>query len=75
MDDIDLANEHAEMHRQHALRAHFSTRPVREDGQDQKLFGPRLCIDCGEEIETARLHALPYAVRCVDCQAKKERRQ
>ena len=34
----------------------------------------RTCSDCGEEIEPARLTALPYAVRCIGCQQKKERR-
>lgn len=26
------------------------------------------CIDCGEEIGSARKKALPSAVRCIDCQ-------
>ena len=30
------------------------------------------CADCGEEIPMARLNALPFAVRCVDCQAAHE---
>ena len=34
-----------------------------------------LCIDCGASIATARLHAAPTALRCVDCQAKTERAQ
>ena len=32
-----------------------------------------LCMDCGVSIPTARLHANPTALRCVACQAKKER--
>ena len=31
-----------------------------------------LCIDCGVDIPTARLHASPTALRCVDCQEKAE---
>lgn len=31
-----------------------------------------LCIDCGNAIANARLHATPTALRCVDCQAKAE---
>jgi len=26
------------------------------------------CVACGDPIPTARLHALPFAVRCVACQ-------
>ena len=31
-----------------------------------------LCVDCGVDIVTARLHANPTAMRCVDCQSKLE---
>ena len=31
-----------------------------------------LCIDCGVDIPTARLHATPTALRCVGCQDKAE---
>ncbi|MEZ5646375.1 MAG: TraR/DksA C4-type zinc finger protein [Burkholderiaceae bacterium] len=34
-----------------------------------------LCIDCGVTIATARLHANPTALRCVDCQGKLEKSQ
>ena len=30
------------------------------------------CFDCGEEIAEKRLRALPFAVRCKDCEAAKE---
>ena len=32
------------------------------------------CIDCGEPIPAARLHAYPAAARCVGCQEAAERR-
>ena len=32
-----------------------------------------LCIDCGAGIATARLHATPTALRCLDCQAQQEK--
>jgi DnaK suppressor protein len=32
-----------------------------------------LCVDCGTAIATARLHANPTAMRCVDCQGKLEK--
>lgn len=31
-----------------------------------------LCMDCGIDIPTARLHASPTALRCVACQGKAE---
>src|ERR1700752_177076 len=30
------------------------------------------CFDCGEEIGEKRLHALPFAVRCKDCEEQRE---
>jgi len=30
------------------------------------------CIECGEDISEARLRALPFAVRCVDCEETRE---
>ena len=31
------------------------------------------CLDCGEDIPAARLHAAPEAPRCIVCQEKLER--
>jgi len=30
------------------------------------------CIACGDDISQARLRALPFAVRCVDCEESRE---
>jgi DnaK suppressor protein len=30
------------------------------------------CFDCGDEIAEKRLHALPFAVRCKDCEEARE---
>ena len=30
------------------------------------------CAECGEEIAAARLKALPFAVRCLDCEEARE---
>jgi len=32
------------------------------------------CADCGEPIPTARLQAQPFAIRCIGCQDRAERR-
>jgi len=31
------------------------------------------CADCGNAIETKRLEALPWAIRCADCATARER--
>ncbi|HYF57648.1 MAG TPA: TraR/DksA C4-type zinc finger protein [Burkholderiaceae bacterium] len=31
------------------------------------------CVDCGEEIPSARLEARPFAARCIACQERAER--
>jgi DnaK suppressor protein len=31
-----------------------------------------MCFECGEEISQARLRALPFAVRCKDCEEARE---
>lgn len=30
------------------------------------------CVDCGEPIGAQRKAAVPYAVRCIDCQSGRE---
>ena len=37
---------------------------------DQGDYG--YCFECGEEIGEKRLRALPFAVRCKDCEERKE---
>jgi len=32
-----------------------------------------LCLDCGAEIDGARLEAIPYAPLCLNCQTRRER--
>lgn len=83
MDDIDQAQQNDEFFRQAALRTHFagngitpSERPKPGPCSTETApgRGRRICRDCGDEIEPGRLEALPYAVRCVECQKKHERR-
>lgn len=33
------------------------------------------CVDCGKPVPEGRLEARPEAARCVQCQAKRERRR
>ena len=37
---------------------------------DNGTYG--LCVDCGAEIDGARLKAIPYTPLCMDCQSKLE---
>ena len=37
---------------------------------DEGTYGD--CFECGEEIAEARLRALPFAVRCKDCEEARE---
>jgi len=37
-----------------------------------KVYG--ICIDCGNDIPTARLRSCPEATRCTDCATKHERK-
>jgi DnaK suppressor protein len=37
---------------------------------EQGLYG--CCTECGDDIPIARLRALPFAVRCVDCEEARE---
>jgi DnaK suppressor protein len=37
---------------------------------DEGRYG--LCFECGDEISEARLRALPFAVRCKDCEEARE---
>jgi DnaK suppressor protein len=40
---------------------------------DQGSFGD--CVECGEKITVERLKALPFALRCRDCEDLRERAQ
>ena len=40
------------------------------DSLEEGSYG--MCADCGEEISEKRLHALPFARLCVECQSKRE---
>ena len=37
---------------------------------DERTYGN--CFECGEEIAEARLRALPFALRCKDCEEARE---
>jgi len=69
MDEIDVGNQHAEFFRKNAINA------ARCGTQGIALYiaGEKCCIDCEKPIPAKRLIANPGAIRCVKCQAEKER--
>ena len=47
-----------------------------EDALDRLQHGHYgICESCEQEIPLARLEAVPYAVRCINCQRESERKQ
>lgn len=68
MDIVDIANARADEHLQRDLANHRN-RPLETP---LVLDGVRVCKDCEEPIEPERLRAVPTAVRCVDCQSRKD---
>lgn len=85
MDEIDVAQQNEELFRQAALKTHFAGRQDTTLMTNDYEMGPascgsgtpshhKMCCACGAEIEPARLEAIPNVIRCVDCQARKERR-
>ncbi len=71
----------------HDLERHELSPDQRDDGRpgtldairaalcrlDEGTYGA--CTSCGQEIEAARLEAIPYAPRCLGCQRSSEPRR
>ena len=50
---------------------------VRWNGELERIFGLEegtfgYCFECGDDIAQQRLRALPFAVRCKDCEQARE---
>ena len=73
MDEIDVAQEHDQMMREHALFTTMIMLKKKEYFMPLILDGVRCCVDCKDEIPGERLSIKPGAVRCVSCQTRKER--
>lgn len=63
-DDVDLAHQHEEMHRAHALAA--------IERQRERQTGLPECRECGEDISELRQSL--GAELCIDCQTIAETR-
>jgi RNA polymerase-binding transcription factor DksA len=66
MDDADRATLYIER----AASAYYA-RQAKPPAAPQRLI--KNCCVCGESIESERRRAMPYAVRCIDCQMDYER--
>lgn len=64
-DAADQADQVCELNLKLALAAHESAQ--RDTGQI-RMDGEVRCIDCDEEVDAARVKALPQCVRCIACQ-------
>jgi DnaK suppressor protein len=62
--DLDIADLERDAKELEAVEA--ALKRIHEPG-----FG--VCADCGEEVPFTRLAASPASMRCVSCQAKRER--
>lgn len=70
MDEADYAKEAELADRQRALDAQQER--AREHEAPRERDGVRVCLDCGDPIEPARLRARPESVRCVWCKYIRE---
>jgi len=71
MDECDLAAQREEHYRDIAIRQARAASSEEEPLCDKN--GKRICLECEKRIPQKRLRAHPQAVRCVECQARKER--
>ncbi len=69
MDICDEANARADLFRENVLNA------ARQTEFELPLFigGVRCCLDCEGPIPAERLNVNPDAVRCVECQTRREK--
>lgn len=70
MDIIDEASARAELFGEIALN---TARQIQIPGLPLYINDIRCCLDCEGPIPAERLKVNPDAVRCVECQEKKDR--
>lgn len=71
-DDIDRANATAQFTNDLAIRQHLIDHAL---PPQWVIDGIVECLDCGIDIPSDRLDALPNCVRCIDCQFTHEIRE
>ena len=75
-DEVDDATTNAEEHFNHTLHRHYVDEMRQIEAARERAGSGLLdcCTDCGDDIGYQRLSAQPFAVRCLDCQDRYERR-
>jgi DnaK suppressor protein len=74
-DMVDMSDASIEEEMSFALLEMRATMLVRIDAALARLASGEygVCAECAEPIALGRLRALPFAVRCLDCEARVER--
>lgn len=75
-DEVDDATTNAEEHFNHTLHRHYVDEMRQIEAARERAVSGLLdsCADCGEDIGYKRLTVQPFAVRCLDCQDRYERK-
>jgi DnaK suppressor protein len=74
VDAADFAQKSNEVYLDAALKAQLAKNKIATPSEGRLAMTSRECLDCGEKINPKRLTANPKAVRCIECQTAKERR-
>ncbi len=76
-DDVDIASDTIDRELLNSLGQQDANRLTAIENALERInrgtFG--ICPMCGKEIPEARLEALPYAVLCVSCQEKEDKKR
>jgi RNA polymerase-binding transcription factor DksA len=75
-DQVDLATTTAEDELNHTMHERYLQELRQVDAARERAANGLLdcCSECGGEIGYERLRAQPFAVRCVECQSRHERK-
>ena len=75
-DQVDLATTTVEDEINHTMHERYLQELRQSEAARERAVNGLLdcCSECGGEIGYDRLRAQPFAVRCVDCQSRHERR-
>jgi RNA polymerase-binding transcription factor DksA len=71
--DESVATLFADLEQADVTRDLAEFRALEAARQRLKDGGYGICIDCGSDIDFARLKAFPVAVRCIQCQERHEK--
>jgi RNA polymerase-binding protein DksA len=74
-DVVDMASDDVDKKNLEALNLVESKKLQLIDNALSRIQNDRygICMECAKSIPLPRLEAVPYALFCVDCQAKKDR--